>query len=260
MSLARIAGAGAAEDWDLVVKRLLPHLAYDLEAVAALRREGNLVGALPRPPAPALVASDLEAREPWFALARPAGFSPQPCDARLAAAPPERLRGLFLAMSEALAALHEASDADGEPLGLVHGDLKPSHLIIDRFGRSEPLAGEEGSREFMIYVIDYGNARTRGTPPLPEPTGTPAYFAPERLAGAPPSQAADVHALGAIMWEVATNRRLRETATADLAPALAHLGAASAPILAALAPSPSGRPSARALAAALAACHVEARP
>jgi serine/threonine-protein kinase len=38
--------------------------------------------------------------------------------------------------------------------------------------------------------------------------GTPAYMAPEQLAGEPLSCAADIFALGAVMWEMLSGQRL----------------------------------------------------
>ena len=42
--------------------------------------------------------------------------------------------------------------------------------------------------------------------------GTPLYLAPEQFRGAPGSAAADLYAVGAILWEVTTGRPLRSHA------------------------------------------------
>ena len=244
-SLAR--HAGSASGWDVVLKRLMPHLAGDAEAARGLREEAALLALLPHPPAPRLLAADLDDPSPWLALARAPGLALRPCDPRLVGAPPARLREVFEHLARALASLHAARGADGALLGLAHGDLKPAHFLIS-----------EGPSPVPCHVIDYGNARVLGAPLRPEPTGTPAYLAPERHAGAPPSQAADVHALGAMLWEFATGLRHHAAAPETLALALTSAGGLADPILAALAPHPQARPSARDLAAALAAVEVAA--
>lgn len=73
--------------------------------------------------------------------------------------------------------------------GLVHGDLKPSNLMLDNDGR--------------VRVLDFGLARLVDATQscdaeAGQVLGTPAFMAPERLQGAAPSPASDVYALGLI--------------------------------------------------------------
>lgn len=75
--------------------------------------------------------------------------------------------------------------------GVVHGDLKPSNIFLDRRGST--------------YLGDFGTARlidsdvgtsTRG--------GTPAYASPEQRAGESPTPADDVYSLAQVVAELAT--------------------------------------------------------
>ncbi len=91
-------------------------------------------------------------------------------------------------LCEGLAASHQA--------GIVHGDLKPSNIMIDGRGRAR--------------IMDFGLSRLAGDSAGGTVAGTPAYMAPEQLAGAPPSFAADVYALGLIGYEIFTGARVRE--------------------------------------------------
>ena len=86
-------------------------------------------------------------------------------------------RRIFRQLAEALAAAHAA--------GLVHGDLTPANVMIDRDGG--------------VRLLD-------PIPPAPPGSGdggraTPPYAAPELLRGEPPTPAADVHAFGAMLNE-----------------------------------------------------------
>ena len=108
-----------------------------------------------------------------------------------------RLVALAAALVETLAALHES--------GFVHGDVKPANVRVPERGRA--------------VLLDLGGAvllRSRTT------VLTAAFAAPELLAGAAPSVASDLHALGATLWAVATSAPppppLSRPALRDLAP------------------------------------------
>jgi len=216
-------------DERLVVKRLLPHLEQDATAVALVVREASILRSLPSPPAPNLVAADLEARAPWFAMRLIEGAPLE--EARRI----HGLTGVSCAVAEAVVTLH----AGGETRAIAHGDLKPAHVRI--------AAAADGC---VAYVMDYGNARRshEDAPVPPEPTGTPAYLAPERCAGQAPSAAADVYAVALMIAELSRGEKFhgdRERAmkaVADLDGELRRL------LEAALAPSPEARPSAAELA------------
>jgi predicted Ser/Thr protein kinase len=83
----------------------------------------------------------------------------------------------------------------GHAVGLVHRDLKPANILIDR--RAEPV------------IVDFGLARAdrRDHSGRTLCGGTPGYAAPEQFAqGSDVGPAADVFALGVILYELLTNR------------------------------------------------------
>ena len=97
-----------------------------------------------------------------------------------------------LAPSSVLAYLADAADAltylhtQDEPV--VHGDIKPSNLILSRGGR--------------VKVVDFGMSsepRSRG-----RRAGTPGFRAPELENGGVPSRASDVYALAATAFTLLT--------------------------------------------------------
>ena len=84
-----------------------------------------------------------------------------------------------------LAAAHER--------GVLHRDLKPSNIMLDGRGRAR--------------ITDFGLAAAAGESVEGEVAGTPAYMAPEQLAGQPASVRSDLYALGLVLYELWTGRR-----------------------------------------------------
>jgi hypothetical protein len=81
--------------------------------------------------------------------------------------------------------------------GIVHRDVKPSNVLL-----------AEG-RGVSVRVLDFGLAKMREAETLTaqgDVPGTLAYIAPERLAGELTTEAADVWAVGVMLWEALAGR------------------------------------------------------
>lgn len=84
----------------------------------------------------------------------------------------------------------EAADRSG----MVHGDIKPSNLLMAGAGN--------------IKLSDFGLARRSGSASDDGAiSGTPNYLAPELLDGAAPDRRADMYAFGITLFELAFGRR-----------------------------------------------------
>ena len=91
-------------------------------------------------------------------------------------------------------------------VGILHLDLKPANILLD----SEPGSSWAHASP---KVADFGIARrgdqaATSLPSIQGPWGTPSYMAPEQVQGdrSAIGPAADVHALGAILYELLTGR------------------------------------------------------
>ena len=108
--------------------------------------------------------------------------------------------------------------AEAHLRGIVHRDVKPENLFVTR-------AGDEGD---FLKVLDFGIARrdqASGGESLTATglvAGTPQYIAPEVIEGREASAAADVYALGMVLYQLLTGR-FPYDATDGPALFLAHL-------------------------------------
>ena len=96
----------------------------------------------------------------------------------------EEGRNIATLLARAAAALHRA--------GIIHRDIKPDNVILER----------EGS----LKLIDLGVVRVRGMEDFPpqDIPGTPAYMAPEMFDGEAGNETTDIYALGVTMFRAFT--------------------------------------------------------
>lgn len=102
--------------------------------------------------------------------------------------------------SQALNIIRQIAEAmqQAHDLGLTHGDLKPSNIMLEPSG--------------AIRILDFGlasKADAQATTSMlqQDPQGTIAYMAPERLLGAPLAPQIDIYALGVIFYELLNSQR-----------------------------------------------------
>ena len=94
--------------------------------------------------------------------------------------------------------------------GVLHRDLKPANIMID--GRGQVLIMDFGLAALADQVA---GAEVRN--------GTPAYMAPEQLAGKEVSERSDIYALGLVLYEVFTGQRAFKTTDRSAIPSTASV-------------------------------------
>ncbi len=83
--------------------------------------------------------------------------------------------------------------SEAHRLGVVHRDLKPQNIMIDKEGNAK--------------IMDFGIARSieaRGVTTTGMMIGTPDYISPEQAEGEAADQRSDIYSLGIIMYEMLT--------------------------------------------------------
>jgi hypothetical protein len=194
----------------------LLHLAVlDRLGQERFRREGTLLARLSHPHIARLLdAGVTPAGQPYLVLEYVDGVPIDRYAAARALDVDARLR-LFLDVAAAVAHAHENR--------VVHRDLKPTNILVDRDGHAK--------------LLDFGVATLEATDAEAAPTRTgaaltPEYAAPEQISGEPITPATDVYALGVLLFQLMAGRH--PTADAD---------ATNAAVLLALAERDAPRPS-----------------
>jgi serine/threonine-protein kinase len=215
-----------------VVKRILPHLAMDPAIVEMFLDEARIIANLRHPNLIHVHELGQEQQELFIAMEYLEGESVAGLCRRLAS------RGLHLDLSLAahivseacagLHAAHEATSPDGRPLQIVHRDVSPQNIFIEYSG--------------AVRVIDFGIATNVDRVSRTEAgtvRGKFEYLAPEQLWARPLDRRVDVFALGVVLFELASGRRLfkRESQAATMTAVLEQ----PAPSLAQFRPDASAR-------------------
>lgn len=181
------------------LKFALQNLAQDPEFVAMFVHEARLLANLDHPN----IAQVLDVGEfeggPYFAMQYVHGRDLRQVMKALRGQPVELPVALRVASQVAagLAYAHAHTDDTGQPLGIVHRDVSPANVMLSYQGD--------------VKLVDFGVAKStvqdertrRGVI-----KGKAAYLAPEQARGKLVDHRTDVFALGILLFETTTGRRL----------------------------------------------------
>ncbi len=198
--LGRLTGA-AGFSRTVAIKRLHPQYAKDPEFVSMFLDEARLASRIQHPNCVATIDVIAQDNELFLVMEYVQGESLS----KLVRIASQRGSAIELGVVNAilsgalhgLHAAHEARDARGEPLAIVHRDVSPQNILV----------GSDG----VARVLDFGVAKAAARLQTTEEgkmKGKIAYMAPEQLRALDVDRRADVFAAGIVHWEALTGRRL----------------------------------------------------
>ena len=184
----------------VAIKFLADHVAGDDGFRARFAREGRIAARLSHPNIVQVFDVGQEAGRPFIVMEYVAGESLGETLRREQRLAPQRVLEIGQQTCSGLGCAHAA--------GLVHRDVKPQNLILGRDGALR-------LSDFGIAVAHEGTQLTLVGTVL----GTAGYLAPEQARGEQVTAAADLYALGAVLYELLAGEPTRRSGS------LAELGA-----------------------------------
>lgn len=198
--LARVDGPGGFQKW-VAIKRIHPHLVEDDQFVDMFLDEARIAAGINHANVAQVFDLGKDDNTYWIAMEYLHGEPLRDVMRRaeeLGEQVPFHLAARICADSaEGLHGAHELRGRNGQLLGLVHRDVTPHNLFVTYEGNTKVV-------DFGIAkVIDRLASTRAGTL-----KGKLAYMSPEQVRGQEIDRRTDVFALGVVLWELTTNRRL----------------------------------------------------
>ena len=168
----------------VAIKILHERYAGDPEYLERFRTEARSVARLSHPNIVTVIDRGEDGGRQYIVFEHVDGENLKELVQRTGRLPVRRAVELTLAVAEGLAFAHQQ--------GLVHRDVKPQNVLLNREGE--------------VKVTDFGIARSlhveHGVTQTGTVLGTGEYLAPEQASGKPVSPATDVYSLGIVLWEL----------------------------------------------------------
>ncbi len=208
--LRQIATGGMAEIWVaqrppdprvVVIKRLLSNLRGDAEFLAMFRDEARLTARLEHPNVVQVFDHGEAEGLHFIAMEYLGGLAlsalTKKARSRVGGLRQEHVASLMAQAAAGLHAAHTATSDTGAPLALVHRDISPQNLLVQFDG--------------TLKVVDFGIAKAAEREAHTQAgiiKGKFAYMSPEQCRSQAVDGRSDVFALGIVLWEALSGRRL----------------------------------------------------
>jgi serine/threonine-protein kinase len=195
-----VAGA-AGFSRPVAVKRLHPQFARDPEFVSMFLDEARVAARVQHPNVVSTVDVVALEGELFLVLEYVHGESLagllRACRQRGERLPPAVAVAILSGALAGLHAAHQATDADGRPLCVVHRDVSPHNILV----------GADGVTRVLDFGVAKATVRAQSTREG-QLKGKLRYMAPEQLRGVEVTRTADVYSAGVVLWEALTGDRL----------------------------------------------------
>ena len=180
----------------MAVKVLSPRAIATPDSLARFEREAKVAGKVSHPSMTDVIDFGVEQGTPYIVQEFVAGVELADIIEREGPMPPRRAVAVMRQIVSLLRAAHA--------LGIVHRDLKPANVKVLRDPNDES--------QLFVKVLDFGVAKVVGdvAGQLTHEgilVGTPAYMAPEQIAGKPIDGRTDLYSAGLIFHEMLSGKR-----------------------------------------------------
>ena len=202
--LTRLGGAAGFEKL-FVIKRILPHLASDSRFRAMLISEARIVANMSHANICQVYELDEIDRQLYIVMEYLEGITVLALLHKYSRQgrqlPLGFVAGVVEQVADGLHYAHELRDRSGELMRIVHRDVTPSNMFLTESG--------------VAKVHDFGVAKAKGSTNTESGAikGKFAYMAPEQLTGVEVDRRADIFALGVVIGEMLTMRRVFQRKT-----------------------------------------------
>lgn len=180
------------------VKRLLPHLTFDVEFVRMFLAEVRFTSALQHPAIARVLEFGTGEGGHFLAMEYVHGHDVRELLAAVSdeGCPLHVAVGIVAELADALEYAHEFRSPDGKVTGLIHRDVSPSNVRIEHTG--------------AIKLLDFGIARATGLTQVTRAgqlKGKVGYMSPEQCRAESVDRRTDIFALGVLLYELLLGQR-----------------------------------------------------
>ncbi len=196
------------DDLQVALKTMSARYAGNNEFIQRFEREADVIAGFNHPHIAGAIARGTHQDLPWLAMEFVHGPTLQDLLQRHGALPEEEILRLAIQVAKGL-------DHAWTHCRLVHRDIKPGNIIIERNGRPPTVADAIPlCLHDVAKVIDFGLAKSTDQVEGQQSMtmtgmvmGTPSYMAPEQIHGSRDlDHRADQYALGATLYHLLTNQ------------------------------------------------------
>src|SRR5580698_597481 len=191
-----------------VIKRILPAMNQDQGFIEMLLHEARIAATLSHPNVVQVFDLGMVDGAYFIAMEHVQGEDLRAIVRQLKSRnaidfPMEPALSIVLGVCAGLAYAHEKRDLNGAPLNIVHRDVSPQNVIVT-------FSGD-------VKVVDFGIAKSDARPGEDTESGRlkgkVPYMSPEQARGEGVDWRGDIFAVGVILFELTTGRRLFKTAS-----------------------------------------------